>query len=104
VPALVPALREWFVQPPFRGCAFINTVAELGDTQPEALAIARRHKDAMRNAIAALLPASRTRRRQAQALALAVDGAILRAQLDGAPTAALRGLGDLLQAWQASAA
>lgn len=103
VPALVPALREWFAQPPFRGCAFINAVAELGDAHPEALAIARRHKDAMREAIAALLPASRARRQQAQALALAVDGAILRAQFDGTPTAALRALSDLLQAWQAAA-
>ena len=43
----------------------------------------------MTEAIAGLLPPGPARERQAQAVAVAVDGAIVRAQFDGAPDAAL---------------
>ena len=35
--ALAGALGEWFTQPDFRGCAFINTVAESGAAFPAAV-------------------------------------------------------------------
>ena len=35
--ALAPALAEWLGSEHFRGCAFINSVSELGDTVPEVL-------------------------------------------------------------------
>ena len=90
--ALVPALKEWFGSEGFRGCAFINSVGELGETLPEVVDITRRHKQDMADAVAQLLPASRQRKRLAMDLALAVDGAIVRAQFDQTPQAALASL------------
>ncbi len=95
--ALCPALAEWFSDPGFRGCAFINSVGELGGALPEVLAIARDHKNNMAAAIAQLLPASRNRQRDAQDIAMAVDGAIVRAQIDGSPDPALASLKRVLK-------
>jgi len=92
VKALSPALAEWFADQGFRGCAFINSVGELGTSLPEVLEITRRHKDEMTDVIANLLPSSRHRKQDAQALALAVDGAIIRVQYDQTPDAALSAL------------
>lgn len=90
--ALVPALKEWFAGAGFRGCAFINSVGELGATLPGVNEITRRHKADMTKAIARLLPPSRQRRLLAADLATAVDGAIIRAQYDGDPKPALASL------------
>ena len=100
--ALVPALAEWFQDENFRGCAFINSVGELGAALPEVVAIARRHKLDMVSAIAGLLPSSRQREQNAQAIALAVDGAIIRAQFDPTPDAALAVLTRVLTSLQIS--
>jgi len=78
--AVVEALARWFATPGFRGCAFINAVAELGDSVPEAVERSRHHKQAMVDAIEARLPAGPRRQGQARSLALAVDGAIIAAQ------------------------
>lgn len=79
---LVPVLDEWFNNPLFRGCAFINTAAEFGDNFPEALEACRCHKQDMVGIIAKLLPDSEIRMSLANAAAVAVDGAIVRAQLE----------------------
>lgn len=92
VGAIVPAVGEWLRDPAYRGCAFINTVGELGGSLPEVVEIARAHKADVTTAIAAVLPPSRQRAKLAQAIALAVDGAIVRAQFDGMPDAALEAL------------
>lgn len=92
VDALVPALAEWFRDEHFRGCAFINSVGELGDTLPEVLEISRRHKQDVTQAICRILPPSRSQPSIAHALAVAIDGAIIRAQLDPLPDAALTAL------------
>jgi AcrR family transcriptional regulator len=86
--ALAPALADWFGREDFRGCAFINSVSELGDTVPAVNAIARSHKEDMTRLLAGLLPASCTQAQDAQALALVVEGAIVRVQL-GEPVAAV---------------
>jgi AcrR family transcriptional regulator len=96
--ALVPALAEWFQDDGFRGCAFINTVGELAGDLPEVVEIARRHKDDMTEAIAGLLPDSAQREELAQTLAVAVDGAIIRAQFDPTPAAALASLDRIVTA------
>ena len=101
--ALVPALAEWFSDAGFRGCAFINSVGELGATLPDVNAIARRHKADMADAIAKLLPPSSGRRLLSIDLATAVDGAIIRAQCDGDPKPALRSLKRICKALLASA-
>jgi AcrR family transcriptional regulator len=96
------AMREWFCAPEFRGCAFINSVAELGDSLPQGLEIAARHKEEMTVAIAALLP-SPDPMRLARAAALIVDGAIVRAQTGGpAVKLALGSLDDALAALTAT--
>jgi AcrR family transcriptional regulator len=41
-------LAEWFAEPDFRGCAFVNAYGELGTASPAVAAIARRHKEAFR--------------------------------------------------------
>ena len=89
IQALVPALREWFSDDGFRGCAFINTLEELGGELPEVIEISRRHKAKMTDMISDLLPRSSERIQIAQALSVVVDGAIIRAQIDQTPEAAL---------------
>jgi AcrR family transcriptional regulator len=95
--ALVPALAEWFRDGSFRGCAFINSVGELGGTLPEVVKIGQRHKQEMMTVIASLLPASTQRKQDTEAIALAVDGAIVRAQFDETPDAALKALARVLK-------
>ena len=108
--ALVPALKEWFGSEGFRGCAFINSVGELGGAVPGVNEITRRHKADMAKAIARLLPADsgspsayRQRRLLATDLATAVDGAIIRAQYDGVPQPALASLKRICRALLAKA-
>jgi AcrR family transcriptional regulator len=42
-------LAEWFAEPDFRGCAFVNAYGELGTASPAVAAVARRHKEAFRD-------------------------------------------------------
>lgn len=92
VRALVPALAEWFQDEKFRGCAFINTVGELGNDLPEVVEITRRHKGDMMAVISELLPPSASRDDLSGTLAVAVDGAIVHAQYDATPANALHAL------------
>ncbi len=88
VHALAPALAEWLGSEHFRGCAFINSVSELGETVPEVVEIARRHKLEMTALLATLLPVSAQQTQDAQALTLVVEGAIVRVQM-GEPVRAV---------------
>lgn len=94
---LVPAMGEWFADPAFRGCAFINSVAEVGGALTDVVAIAQRHKEEVVQVIVELLPPGGQRDSTAHGAAMALDGAIVRAQMDGA-AAALDSLGRLLAA------
>lgn len=79
---LADCLEEWCESPGgFRGCAFINTVVEMADALPDAVAISRAHKADMIGVIAQLLPESRRRQDLAECAAMAFDGAIVRAQM-----------------------
>ncbi|WP_418146844.1 helix-turn-helix domain-containing protein [Variovorax paradoxus] len=85
---LADAMAEWFADPAFRGCAFINAVAEVGGSVEGAAERAREHKREMVEVIAGLLPAALPARMAlAQAAALGVDGAIVKAQMGGAALA-----------------
>lgn len=93
--ALPPTMKEWFSGKTlggFRGCAFLNGVSEMGPAIPAVVEVTRQHKLQMTDAIEALLPPSGLRRRTAEALATAVDGAIVQAQYSGDPALALRAL------------
>jgi len=100
---LSAALGEWLRDEGFRGCAFLNSVSELGEALPEVVAITRQHKADMTKAIATLLPASRRRASLARAAALAVDGAIVQAQFEASPKAALASLALVLKALASAA-
>lgn len=83
--ALAPTLAEWFGDEGFRGCAFINSLGELGGELPDVVAITRRHKQDMTVEIERLLAPSRRRKQYAEAIALIVDGAIVHAQYESDP-------------------
>ncbi|MEM7467186.1 MAG: TetR/AcrR family transcriptional regulator [Pseudomonadota bacterium] len=90
--AIVPTLGEWFNSADFRGCAFINALSELEGQLRDIREIVGLHKQEVVDAIATCLPPSRTRRKDAAAIAIAVDGAIVRAQYDNSPRQALSAL------------
>lgn len=93
--ALPPVLNEWFSGQAlggFRGCAFLNAVSEMGPAIPAVVEATRQHKQQMTDAIEALLPLSGRRRQTAEALAIAVEGAIVQAQYSEDPALALRAL------------
>lgn len=75
---LPAALQSWFSEQDYRGCAFINVRAELGDAFPEATQLIRQHKQAMAEAIAQNMP-QQLRNRTGQIMLLA-EGAIVRVQ------------------------
>lgn len=93
--ALPQVMKEWFrgeALGDFRGCAFLNGVSEMGPTMPAVVEATRQHKQQMTDAIEALLPQSGQRKGAAEALAIAVDGAIVQTQYSGDPAPALRAL------------
>ena len=94
--AICPALAEWFQSDDFRGCAFINSLGELGVVLPEIVEITARHKQDMTDIIENILPQSDQQKQNAQAIALAVDGAIIRAQFDRSSGSALAILQDII--------
>lgn len=95
--AILPAVEEWFRDPHYRGCALINSVGELGGVLPDIVEIARSHKQDAITAIASVLPTLRQRVKIAQAMALAIDGTIVRAQFDPSPDAALFALDRIIR-------
>lgn len=103
---LADVMAEWFADPAFRGCAFINSVVEIGASVAGATGIAREHKREMVEVIAGLLPDVPQRMALAQAAALGVDGAIVKAQMGDAALAreAVDDLRRLLQALMATLA
>ena len=91
-PAVVSAIAEWLTADSFRGCAFINSVNEIGAELPEVHAITARHKAEMVAAIKETLPPGPNRARTAQALGVAIDGAIVHAQYQRDATSAVKAL------------
>lgn len=88
--AVFAVLEEWFAEPGFRGCAFINTVLETADPTTEEHLIACQHKQVLRQYLERLLRAGQfpAPAQQAAQLLLLVDGAIVRAQFGDGPAAA----------------
>lgn len=96
--AIMSVLRAWFESEGFRGCAFINAVVELQGVLPEVAEISKRHKQEVERLIAGLLPKSKARDANALSIAVAMDGAIIRAQMEGEAGAAMAGLERVLVA------
>jgi len=103
VAAIVPALREWLGSADYRGCAFINSVGELGPVLPQVVEIAREHKRDMTDAVAGLIRPGRGRAAAARAIALAIDGAIVQAQVLQSAEPVLDALALLLKGLPAAA-
>ncbi len=103
IEALSQTLTEWFSDKNFRGCAFINSVGELGGIIPEVVEISRRHKQEMITVIASLLPPSAKQNQDAQVISLAIDGAIIRAQFERTPDVAIHTFNIFIQLLRTSA-
>ena len=80
---IADVLQSWFEDPSFRGCAFINLVAEGGKFDSEPFAIAREHKEQLKQFIRELATRIHLQEPDVAAAAgvLVVEGAIVRAQM-----------------------
>lgn len=88
--AVFDRLREWFAEPGFRGCAFLNAFGELGAVEEGVRTAARDHKAAVHSYIAGLVEEAGVPEPAVVAgrLVLLMDGAIAAAALTGDPEAA----------------
>ena len=89
--AVFDALTQWFTQPNYNGCAFINIAGELA-TSPTARSIARDHKAALRALLADVAAGSGVTDHTtlADRLMLLVEGAIITAHVERDGAAAQR--------------
>ncbi|MEU5974090.1 helix-turn-helix domain-containing protein [Streptomyces sp. NPDC047315] len=81
-------LAEWFAEPDFRGCVFINAHGELGGVSAGVTAVVRAHKQAVRAYFADLVDALGAPAGLADQLAVLADGAMASAGVSGSPAAA----------------
>ncbi|MFI1285030.1 TetR/AcrR family transcriptional regulator [Streptomyces sp. NPDC020858] len=82
-------LADWFSEPDFRGCAFLNAYGELGAGGPaQVLDVVRRHKAELRSLLAEL--AGPNHEDLADQLLILVEGATVVAALDPGPEPARR--------------
>lgn len=72
--AIFETLTEWLTATDFRGCGFINTLAETGEVTDEHRAVIRNHKQSLINVLSDLSE-------QPTALAVLIDGAIVQASV-----------------------
>lgn len=88
--AFFAALREWFDQPSFRGCVFINATVELAQPDHPAFAFARGHKERFGDFLKGLVQQAvgKAGARIAPAISLLVEGAIVTAVMQGKPDSA----------------
>ncbi|WP_379620109.1 TetR/AcrR family transcriptional regulator [Pseudonocardia sp. GCM10023141] len=83
-------LHEWFSEPGFRGCAWINTFGELGSTSTVVAQQARSHKAAFRAYLGELVAAAGLPDTVADHLLLLAEGAMVTASIFDDPAAAWR--------------
>ncbi|MEU9609366.1 helix-turn-helix domain-containing protein [Streptomyces sp. NPDC048057] len=79
---------EWFAEPGFRGCVFLNAHGELGGVSAGVTAVVREHKQAVRGYFADLVDELGAPPALAGQLALLADGAMAGAGVSGSPAAA----------------
>ncbi|MBP0459306.1 TetR/AcrR family transcriptional regulator [Streptomyces montanisoli] len=98
-------LGEWFREPGFRGCAWINAHGELGATSPAVAALATAHKTAFRAYLAGLVAAAGLPDAATDHLLLLAEGAMVTAGVFGCarPAAQAREAAALLLAAYAGA-
>ncbi|MFG3703954.1 TetR/AcrR family transcriptional regulator [Micromonospora sp. NPDC047670] len=81
--AVFDYLHDWFDQPAYRGCAFINSFAELGGSSPGVVDIVRTHKRAFADHLSALVAEAGRPPALAAQLALLANGAMVTAAITG---------------------
>lgn len=91
IDAVFDWLHDWFSQPDFRGCAWINAFGELSATSPAIVAAVRAHKRAFRDYLAKVLREAGHPRSTADAIFLLAEGAMVTAAISGSPAAARQG-------------
>ncbi|MFF3755401.1 TetR/AcrR family transcriptional regulator [Streptomyces sp. NPDC002018] len=77
--AVFDHLHQWFGEPGFRGCAWINAYGELGATSPRVAAQARAHKLAFRRYLTGLAADAALPTGLADQLLLLAEGAMVTA-------------------------
>ncbi|MER5476392.1 TetR/AcrR family transcriptional regulator [Streptomyces sp. NPDC002734] len=80
-------LADWFAEPGFRGCAWINAHGELGSSSPAVLAEVLSHKRAFRAQLAEWVRAAGAPD-AADAVFLLAEGAVVTAGITGDPASA----------------
>lgn len=85
-------LAEWFADPSFRGCAFINCVTELSNPSHPGRQVCSEHRRLVREYLSGLAKDAGYPHYQelAESLAMLADGAAVAALAEGTPDAALR--------------
>ncbi|WP_030781443.1 TetR/AcrR family transcriptional regulator [Streptomyces sp. NRRL S-920] len=78
-------LYEWFTEPDFRGCAFINAYGELGAIDPAVADAVRAHKSAFHDYLAGLVASAGVSGRTVGPLVLLAEGAMTAAAISGSP-------------------
>ncbi|MBW5420120.1 TetR family transcriptional regulator [Streptomyces sp. BG9H] len=78
-------LYEWFTEPDFRGCAFINAYGELGAVDPAVADAVRAHKSAFHAYLAGLVASAGGPERVVGPLVLLAEGAMTAAAISGSP-------------------
>ncbi|AXK31886.1 TetR/AcrR family transcriptional regulator [Streptomyces armeniacus] len=86
--AVFDYLHDWFGQPGFRGCLFLNTVGELGTVSPRVTDLARVHKQAFRDHLGELAAAAGLPPERADQLSVLANGAMATAGVLGTPAPA----------------
>lgn len=81
-------LEAWFVEPGFRGCAWVNVYGELGPVSPLIAKQARQHKAELRSYLGRLVTAAGLTTDVADFITLLVEGAMVTAGISGSPAAA----------------
>jgi AcrR family transcriptional regulator len=72
-------LGEWFAEPGFRGCAWVNSSGELGGVSDAVAGLARAHKAACRRYLAGLVADAGLRPHLTDELLLLAEGAMVTA-------------------------
>jgi AcrR family transcriptional regulator len=88
--AVFDHLHEWFGEPDFRGCAWINSYGELGAVSPRVAAQARAHKTAFKDYLSGLVADAGLPGATAEHLRLLAEGAMVTAGIFGDREPALR--------------
>jgi AcrR family transcriptional regulator len=86
--AVFDFLADWFLEPEFRGCAFINTFAEVGAVSPGVADIVREHKRGVQKDLERIVAEAGGPDWLAPQLSLLSEGAQTTAAIMGSNTAA----------------